>query len=58
MKLNSHHQFLNDLIIDLTCIQKEINTKWSDNVSENILQIVNKWTILLWLTKCLGWRET
>jgi len=42
MKLNSNYQFLNDLIIDLTCIQKEINTKWSDNVSENILQIVNK----------------
>lgn len=56
MQLNSNHQFLNDLIIDL--IQKEINTKWSDNVSENILQLVNEWTILLWLTDSLGWKET
>jgi len=47
MKLNNGYQFLNDLIVDLTCTQKEINTKWSDNVSENILQIVTKQTILL-----------
>jgi len=47
MKHNSYHQFLNNLIIDLTWTQKEINTKWFDNVSENIKQIITKWTILL-----------
>lgn len=42
MKHNSYYQFLNGLIIDLTCTQKEINTKWSDNISENIIQIITK----------------
>lgn len=42
MKHNSYYQFLNGLIIDLIYTQKEINTKWSDKVSENIIQIITK----------------